>query len=280
MFFFPFFTRYPTMITTRRTLISICALWFVGVLEGVTPDFIQKIQPYEGKGLTMLMHGCIQSNQIPKGKQSQQVMPYFLAFMTLTVFLPSGIMLISHAWIYIISIGHYKRIRTLEEAVLQRRVTEMRAAKTAALTVISALTCFAPLIVVTFMTIFMPEKGGRLHVDPARFNIKYILLPSFKILYLLGISLNPLICALKSTPFKAAFKEMLQPLKRCPCKVTDTPSFKARNIFRRRGHRLKHLEPNKPDKNSSTPCVIQLQYLSLTTNPSELGTTNQNKVHT
>ena len=198
MFFFPFFTRYPTMITTRRTLISICALWFVGVLEGVTPDFIQKIQPYEGKGLTMLMHGCIQSNQIPKGKQSQQVMPYFLAFMTLTVFLPSGIMLISHAWIYIISIGHYKRIRTLEEAVLQRRVTEMRAAKTAALTVISALTCFAPLIVVTFMTIFMPEKGGRLHVDPARFNIKYILLPSFKILYLLGISLNPLICALKA----------------------------------------------------------------------------------
>ena len=268
------------MITTTRTLISISALWFVGVLEGVTPYFIRKIQPYEGKGLMMLMHGCIQNNKIPKGKHSQQVMPYFLVFMTLTVFLPSGIMLISHAWIYIISIGHYKRIRTLEEAVLQRRVTEMRAAKTAALTAISALTCFAPLIVVTFVTIFTPPRGGRLHVDPSQFNIKYILYPSLKILYLLGISLNPLICALKSPPFKVAFKEILQPLKRCPCKVPDTPNFKARNIFRRRGHKLKHLEPNKPDKNRSTPSVIQLQYLSLTTNPSELSTTNQSKVYT
>lgn len=267
------------MITTKRTLISICALWFVGVLQGVTPDLIQKIQPNEGKGLLLVMHGCIQHNKIPKGKHSQQIVPYFLVFMTLTVFLPSAIMLISHAWIYIISFGHYKRIRTLEEAVLQRRVTEMRAAKTAAVTVLSALTCFTPLIVVTFVAIFMPPDAGRI-VDPSQFHIKYVLLPSLKILYLLAISLNPLICALKSTPFKAAFKEMLQALKRRPCKVPDTRSYKARNIFRRRGHTLNPLEPNKPDKNSNTPCVIQLHYLSLTTNPSELGNTNQNKVYT
>ena len=268
------------MITTKRTLISICALWLVGVLEGVTPDLIQKIQPNEGEGLLILMHGCIQNNKIPKSKRSQQVVPHFLVFTTLTVFLPSGIMLISHAWIYIISIGHYKRIRTLEEAVLQRRVTEMRAAKTAAVTVLSALTCFAPLIVVTFMTTFKPpgRPGGR-RLDPTQFNIKYILFPSLKILYLLAISLNPLICALKSTPFKAAFKEMLQALKRCPFKVPDTRSFKARNIFRR-GHTLKHLEPNKPGKHSNTPCVIQLQYRSMTTNSSELSNTNQNKVYT
>lgn len=265
------------MITTKHTLISICAVWFVGVLEGVTPDLIQKSQPNEGKGLLLLMHGCIQNNKIPEGKHSPQIVPNFIVFITLTVFLPSGIMLISHAWIYMISIGHYKRIRTLEEAVLQRRVTEMRAAKTAAVTVLSALTCFAPLIVVTFMSIFEPPAGRRL--DHTQFNIKYILFPSLKILYLLAISLNPLIYALKSTPFKAAFKELLQALKRCPCKVPDTRSFKVRNIFRR-GHTLKHLEPNEPGKNSNTPCVIQLQYRSLTTNPSELSNANQNEVYT
>ena len=276
-FLFPFFNRYPTMITTTRTLISIGALWFVGILEGVTPDLIQRIQHNQGKALLMMMHGCIQNNKILLEKHSQEVVPHFLVFMTLTVFLPSGIMLISHAWIFIISFRHYKRIRTLEEAVLQRRVTEMRAAKTAAITVFSALACFAPLIVVTSMMILEPPSDRRL--DSTQFNIKYILFPSLKILYLLAISLNPLICALKSKPFKAAFKEMLQALKRCPCKVPNIRRTKARSIFRRRGHTLK-LEPNKPAKNSNTSYFIELQCLSLTTNPSELSNTTQNKVYT
>lgn len=265
------------MITTTRTLISIGALWFVGILEGVTPDLIQRIQHNQGKALLMMMHGCIQNNKILLEKHSQEVVPHFLVFMTLTVFLPSGIMLISHAWIFIISFRHYKRIRTLEEAVLQRRVTEMRAAKTAAITVFSALACFAPLIVVTSMMILEPPSDRRL--DSTQFNIKYILFPSLKILYLLAISLNPLICALKSKPFKAAFKEMLQALKRCPCKVPDIRRTKARSIFRRRGHTLQ-LEPNKPAKNSNTSYFIELQCLSLTTNPSELSNTTQNKVYT
>ena len=268
------------MITTRRTLISIGALWFVGVLEGVTPDLIQKIQRNEGKALLMLMHGCIQNSLIPKQKHSQKVVPHFLVFMTLTVFLPSVIMLISHAWIYIISFTHYKRIRALEEAVLQRRVTEMRAARTAAITVCSALACFAPLIVVTSMTILKPPSGNKLELSLTQFNTKHILFPSLKILYLLAISLNPLICALKSTPVKAAFKELLQAFKRCPCrKVPDTRRTNARNVFRR-GLTLTHLEPNKPGTNSNTPCVIELRYLSVTTNPSELNNTNQNKVYT
>ena len=262
------------MITTKRTLISISALWFVGVLGGVTPDLTQKIQ-HDGKALLMLMHGCIQNNHIPKAKHSQKVVPHFFVFMTMTVFLPTVIMLISHAWIFIISFGHYKRIRALEEAVLQRRLTEMRAAKTAAIAVLSALACFAPLIVVTSMTILKPPSGSKLRLDSTHFNTKFILFPSLKILYLLAISLNPLICALKSKPFKAAFKEMLQALKKCPCNVPDTRKTKVRNISRRRGHTLKHLEPNKPDENG-----IELQCISWTNNPSELNNTNQNKVYT
>jgi len=256
----------------------------VGVLEGVTPDLIQKIQHNEGKALLMLMHGCIQHNHIPKAKHSQKVVPHFLVFMTITVFLPTGIMLIAHAWIFIISFGHYKRIRALEEAVQQRRLTEMRAAKTAAIAVLSALACFAPLIVVASMTILKPPSGmhGMDGMDSTQFNTKYILFPSLKILYLLAISLNPLICALKSTPFKAALKEMaVHALKTCPCKVPEKRRrTKARNIFRRRGHTLKHLQPNKPDQNSTTPYFIELQCLSLTTNTSELSNTNQNKVYT
>jgi len=151
----------------------------------------------------------------------------------------------------------------------------MRAAKTAAIAVLSALACFAPLIVVTSMTILKPPSGSKLRLDSTHFNTKYILFPSLKILYLLAISLNPLICALKSKPFKAAFKEMLQALKKCPCNVPDTRKTKVRNISRRRGHTLKHLEPNKPDENG-----IELQCISWTNNPSELNNTNQNKVYT
>lgn len=237
-------------MTTTRTLVSISALWFVGVLEGVSPVLIQHIQHKEGKTLLQLMHGCIQHNKIPKESQLQHVVSHFLVLMTLAVFLPSGIMLISHAWIFIISIRQYKRIRTLEDAVSQRRVTELRAAKTVAITVFSALACFAPLIVVTFITTFKPPSG--ITLDPSQFNVKFILFPSLKILYLLAITLNPLICALKSKPFKAAFKQMIQPLKRCPCKVPDTRCNITCNIFRRRGHTLKHLEPNKADTTSDT----------------------------
>ncbi|XP_078354810.1 trace amine-associated receptor 13c-like [Oculina patagonica] len=243
--------RYPTLVTKKRTLVLITALWFVGVLEGVSPNVIGR------KALLELMHGCLQYNKIPEESELQPIVPHFLVLMSLTVFLPSGIMLISHAWIFIISFKQYKRIRTLEDAVSQRRVTEMRAAKTVSITVFSALACFAPLLVVTFITTFEPPSGRTL--NPSQFNVKYILFPSLKILYLLAISLNPLICALKSKPFKVAFKQMLQPLKKCLCKGSDTRCNIACNIFGRRGrHTLQHFEL-KTSNSASTILRLQLQ---------------------
>lgn len=157
------------------------------------------------------MYGCLQHNIIPEESQLQAIVPHFIALMSLTVFVPSGVMLLTHAWIFTISIKQYWRIRAMEDAVSQRRLTEMRAAKTVAVIVFSALACFTPLTVVTFITAFKPPSGKKLNTS--QFNIKYILLPSLKILYLLAITLNPLICALKSRRFKEAFKQIFQPLK-------------------------------------------------------------------
>ena len=206
---FPFFYRYPTLVTTKRTLAAITVLWVVGILEGISPKLIARIKREERKVLLELMHGCLQYSRIPDKSELQPIIPHFLTLMSITVFVPSGIMLISHAWIFMISFKQYRRIRTLEDAFSQRRLTEMRAAKTVAIAVFSALACFAPLVAVTFITIFEPPSGKSLNASQV--ILKYMLFPSLKILYLLAISFNPLIHALKSKPFKAAFKRMLRP---------------------------------------------------------------------
>ena len=198
-------------MTKKRTLATIAVLWIAGALEGAFPHVFTHIRHREGKILLQLMYGCLQHNIIPEESQLQAIVPHFIALMSLTVFVPSGVMLLTHAWIFTISIKQYWRIRAMEDAVSQRRLTEMRAAKTVAVIVFSALACFTPLTIVTFITAFEPPSGKKLNTS--QFNIKYILLPSLKILYLLAITLNPLICALKRRRFKEAFKQIFQPLK-------------------------------------------------------------------
>ena len=181
----------------------------MGILEGISPILIAQTKREDGMALLELMHGCLQHNMIPNKTELQPIIPHFLTLMSIVVFVPSGIMLISHAWIFMISFKQYRRIRTLEDAFSQTRLTEMRAAKTVAITVFSVLACFAPLVAVTFITTFEPPSGKSLNASQV--IVKYMLFPSLKILYLLAISFNSLIHALKSKPFKAAFKRMLRP---------------------------------------------------------------------
>ena len=182
-------------------------LWIIGTLEGAFANIVQHIDSKKGLILLQLIYGCPQNNKIPEEERLQTIVPHFLFLMSLTVFVPCGLMLVTHAWIFIISLRQYRRIRVAEDAVSQRRLTEMRAAKTVAIAVFSALACFTPLLAVTFITAFHPPSGRML--NPSQFNVKFILFPCLKLLYLLAISLNPLICALKSRPFKEAFKRIL-----------------------------------------------------------------------
>ena len=196
-------------MTTKRTLITITVLWIIGIVEGFLPNIIREIIGKDARPLLQLIYGCLRNNFIPNERDLQPIIPHFLTLMTVSVLLPSGIMLISHAWIFIISFKQYRQIRTLEDAFSQRRVTEMRAAKTVAVIVFSALACFAPVLAVTLITTFEPPSGNLLNASEA--IVKYRLFPSLKTLYLLAISFNPLIYALKSKPFKVAFKRMLRP---------------------------------------------------------------------
>ena len=203
--------RYSTMMTKRRTLVIITIVWIAGGIGGAIPGFFRLILRNQGRILLQLMYGCIQYNVIPTQRQLKSIIPHFLFLMSLTVLLPSGIMLFTHAWIFTISRSQLRRIRVLEDAVSKRRSSEMRAAKTVAVTVFSALACFTPLVVVNFITALDPPSGKKL--TPTQINIKYILFPSLKILYLLAVTLNPFICALKTRPFKETFKKYLRPLQ-------------------------------------------------------------------
>ena len=196
-------------MTTKRTLIAITVLWIVGILEGFSPIIISEIIGKKAYALQVLIEGCLQNNLIPNERDLQRIIPHFLTLITIIALLPSGIMLISHAWIFMISFRQYKQIRTLEDTFAQRRVTEMRAARTVAVIVFSTLACFAPLLAVTLITTFEPPSGRSLNASET--IVKYRLFPSLKILYLLAISFNPLIYALKSEPFKVAFKRILRP---------------------------------------------------------------------
>lgn len=198
--------RYPALVTKMRVLAITILLWTIGILEGASPEIFKQVKPKEGLTLNVLINGCLQSNKIPEKRELQKIVPHFLFLMSLTIFVPSGLMLVTHAWIFVISLRQYRRIRQVEDFVSKRRRTEMRAAKTVAVTVFSALACFAPLLAVTFITTFEPPTGRTL--NPTKFNVKYILFPSLKLLYLLAITLTPLIYALKSRPFKEAFKRM------------------------------------------------------------------------
>ena len=236
--------RYPTLVTKKRTLAIIIVLWIVGALEGALANIVQRIDPKKGIILLQLIYGCLQNNKIPEEKELQTIVPHFLFMMSLTVFVPCGIMLVTHAWIFIISFRQYRRIRVAEDAVSRRRLTEMRAAKTVAITVFSALACFTPLLAVTFITAFHPPSGRKL--NPSQFNVKYIILPSLKILYLLAISLNPLICALKSRPFKEAFRQILNRIlntfsKHFNISFTEQ-NFLGGNTFELTSKRAKHVE--------------------------------------
>ena len=181
----------------------------VSIVEGFLPEIIKEIKGKDARALLELIYGCLRNNLIPEESDLQPIIPHFLILITVDVLLPSGIMLISHAWIFIISFKQYRQIRTLEDAFSQRRVTEMRAAKTVAVIVFSALACFAPVLTVTLITTFEPPSGNPQNGSEA--IVKYRLFPILKILYLLAISFNPLIYALKSEPFKVAFKRMLRP---------------------------------------------------------------------
>ena len=181
----------------------------VSIVEGFLPEIIKEIKGKDARALLELIYGCLRNNLIPEESDLQPIIPHFLILITVDVLLPSGIMLISHAWIFIISFKQYRQIRTLEDAFSQRRVTEMRAAKTVAVIVFSALACFAPVLAVTLITTFEPPSSNLRNGSEA--IVKYRLFPILKILYLLAISFNPLIYALKSEPFKVAFKRMLRP---------------------------------------------------------------------
>ena len=201
--------RYEALVTKNRTQALIIFLWIIGTLEAVFPNILQVlIDSRRGTALLELFRGCIQNNRIPGKKAVAMVVPHFLFLMSLAVFVPSGIMLVTHAWIFKISTEQNRRIRAVQDAMGLKRLSEIRAAKTVAIIVFSALACFTPLLVVKFIITFEPPLGKRL--DPSIFNVKYILFPSLKILTMLAICVNPLIYALKSRPFKEAFKRIFQ----------------------------------------------------------------------
>ena len=179
----------------------------MGTLEGSFAKIIRSIDKKRGSILLELLYGCLQSNKIPKEEEVKDVVPHFLALMSLVVFVPSGIMLVTHALIFKISLKQYRCIRAVQDAVGQKRLNEIRAAKTVAIMVFSALACFSPLLAVNFITIFEPPTsiGG---LDTSQFNVKYILFPSLKILTLWAMCFNPLLYALKSRPFRKALKRI------------------------------------------------------------------------
>ena len=211
----PFLNRYPVLVTTKRSLATITALWVVGILEGVTPNLIKEIIGKEGHALLELAYGCPRSSLIPREARIQPIMPHYLTLLAIVILVPSGIMLVSHAWIFMISFRQYRRIRTLEDAFSRRHVTELRAAKTVAVIVFSALACFVPVLAVTLITTFEPPSGNSLNAGER--IVKFRLFPSLKILYLLAISFNPLIYALKSEPFRQAIKRTIRP-RRAICR--------------------------------------------------------------
>lgn len=194
------------MATNKNIAGLIVLLWIMGTLEGSFAKIIRSIDKKRGSILLELLYGCLQSNKIPKEDEVKDVVPHFLALMSLVVFVPSGIMLVTHALIFKIALKQYRCIRAVQDAVGQKRLNEIRAAKTVAIMVFSALACFSPLLAVNFITIFEPpSKRG---LDTSQFNVKYILFPSLKILTLWAMCFNPLLYALKSRPFRTALKRI------------------------------------------------------------------------
>ena len=94
---------YPVLVTTKRTLITITVLWIVSIVEGFLRNIIREIVGKDARALLELIDECLRSNLIPNERDLQPIIPLFLILMTVTVLLPSGIILISHAWIFMTS---------------------------------------------------------------------------------------------------------------------------------------------------------------------------------
>ena len=205
--------RYKTAVTCKRMLACVVFLWILGFLHllpkllakgdrhkemAVFYKFILNCSPpketynyewlHEKRG-----HGCHEREAVLKKAQLHMV-----ALLIVNVALPFAIIAASYAVILKTSIKHYKQIKAQKVTNIAGKTTEIRAANTIAIIVVSFLLCFTPMFAVSVVKIYTRPCWG-----------KHFALKILATIQSLSAVLNPLIYAGRNQEFKAAFRKIL-----------------------------------------------------------------------
>ena len=208
--------RYQIVVTCKRMLVCVVFLWILGFLHLLPPKLLAKGKGDHHKEMAVFYKfilNCSPTNATythqwlrekiwhrcqDRDATLEKAQMYFVALLIVNIGLPFAIIAASYAVILKTSIKHYKQIKAQEVANIAGKTTEIRAANTIAIIVVSFLLCFTPMFAISVVKIYTRPCWGK------HFTLKIL-----AIIQSLSAILNPLIYAGRNQEFKAAFRKIL-----------------------------------------------------------------------
>ena len=206
--------RYVDVVTCTRMLACVMVVWILGALMPslcrllASNGYQKEMEAFHKFNL-----GCSRPNATFHHKWLQEkrdltdegrrdllgkAQTFLVLFLLINLALPFAIIAASYAVILKTSIKHYKQIKAQEGSNTTGRITEIRAAKTIGVIVVSFLVCFTPMFTISVEQVYKRPCWGK------NFAIKWLVMISS-----LSAILNPLIYAGRNQEFKAAFRKIL-----------------------------------------------------------------------
>ena len=205
--------RYREVVTSRRVGLAIAFLWVFGVFVAFAPALVLRTLSEETRNARQLQHGCLPGGP-PSDGWTEDLKKYIVIEKVVVIAIPYMVILLCYAWIFKISWWHHKRIKVEESRNISEqdhvRKVEMKAAKTTAIIIGSFTLMFSPLLAVSVRAVLMGPKKGK-PGDTEKFM--HLVIPSLKALAATSAFVNPPVYAYRSTPFREAFNEILQPIR-------------------------------------------------------------------
>ena len=235
--------RYSSIVTKRRMMGCVAVLWVSGLLIPFLHKLYYTNQREETKVFHKFSFGCSHPSVSYKHKwlekknitwyEKQELLHKAQILMILKVItnlaLPFIIIVICYAVILKTSVKHYKQIKAQNLSWTRGgEISEIRAAKTIAIIIVSFVVCFLPMFVISVMQVYKRPCWGK---HPA--------LKALVLLSSLAAILNPLIYAGHNREFKEAFRKILNQNKRKNTQLYELPE--RNQVKRRNAAELKNL---------------------------------------
>ena len=206
--------RYVDVVTNFRILACVTLVWISGALLSLLPYLLASMDHQEEmEAFYKFNLGCSHPNATFHHKWLQEkrnlteggrmellnkAQTFLVLLLLLNLALPFVVIAASYAVILKTSIKHYKQIKAQEGSNTTGRITEIRAAKTIGVIVVSFLVCFTPMFTISVEQVYKRPCWGK------NFALKGLVMISS-----LSAILNPLIYAGRNQKFKAAFRKIL-----------------------------------------------------------------------